>query len=109
MATQTFQLGTLSADEDWSGAILIDPAFVEGGGDAYLRGIAVFGGSPRIAISATATGDSELAGPELTLLGRPMYPPWCSAKTVAVQSRSRVRIIQTAHLQMPQSPILDPG
>ena len=66
MASQILALGTLTAQSDWAGAILIEPALVAGGATAYLREINVSGGgNVQFRVSATTTGDPADAGPEL--------------------------------------------
>ena len=65
MTTQAFSLGTLISNADWTGSILIDPALVVGGAEAYLRVLDLSGNSFRLETSATATGNEDLLGPEL--------------------------------------------
>ena len=50
----------------WSGAALIDPTLIEGGGTAYLRHIRPIGNSIQVLLSAAADGDADAAGPEFT-------------------------------------------
>ena len=65
MATQVLELTGLGG-EGWSGAALIDPALIEGGGTAYLRFIRRIGNNFQVRLSATATADPENVGPEFT-------------------------------------------
>ena len=65
MTIQTFPLGNLGSNFDFTGSILIDAALVVGGVEAYLRVVDLSGSSLRIETSATATGDEDLLGPEL--------------------------------------------
>ena len=62
---QIFNLGSFLPQANWSGSILIDPAFVVGGAAAYLREVERVGSNPRIRISSTPTEDASDAGPEL--------------------------------------------
>ena len=64
MTRQVLQLTGFSGDSGWRGAVLLDPAFVEGGGAAYLRHIESVGNSIRMRLAATETGDPAAAGPE---------------------------------------------
>ena len=66
MTRQVLQLTGLQVETGWQGAVLIDPAFVVGGGVAYLRHIQRVGISVRIRLSATETGEPLDAGPEFT-------------------------------------------
>ena len=50
----------------WEGAVLLDPAFVAGGGVAYLRTVDIVGASIRVRLAATADGEPTTAGPEFT-------------------------------------------
>ena len=65
MVTQVLELTGLGG-EGWSGAALIDPALIEGGGTAYLRFIRRIGNNFQVRLSATATADPENVGPEFT-------------------------------------------
>ena len=65
MATQVLELAGLGG-EGWSGAALIDPALIEGGGTAYLRFIRRIGNNFQVRLSAAATADPENVGPEFT-------------------------------------------
>ena len=65
MATQVLGLTGLGG-EGWSGAALIDPALIEGGGTAYLRFIRRIGNNFQVRLSATATAEPENVGPEFT-------------------------------------------
>ena len=65
MATQVLGLTGLGG-EGWSGAALIDPALIEGGGTAYLRFVRSIGNNFQVRLSATATADPENVGPEFT-------------------------------------------
>ena len=65
MATQVLELTGLGG-EGWSGAALIDPALIEGGGTAYLRFIRRIGNNFQVRLSAAATADPENVGPEFT-------------------------------------------
>ena len=66
MARQVLQLTGLQGDSGWRGAVLLDPAFVAGGGVAYVRHIESVGTSIRIRLAANETGDPAAAGPEFT-------------------------------------------
>ena len=68
MVSQSINLGPLRLfhNAPWEGAVLLDAALVEGGVVAYLREIRQTGGSPRIKLAATQTGDPAAAGPEFT-------------------------------------------
>ncbi len=58
--------GSVPVSGEWSGAVLLDPALVAGGGEAWLVEIDNIGGSIRIRLDATASGDGTAAGPEWT-------------------------------------------
>ena len=70
MATQTIDLGITGAafqsNGIWQGAILLDSAFIDGGGTAYLRVIQPVGNSIRVQLSETDSGVPTDAGPEFT-------------------------------------------
>ncbi len=66
MTRQVLQLAGLQVETGWQGAVLIDPAFVVGGGVAYLRHIQRVGISVRIRLSATETDEPLDARPEFT-------------------------------------------
>ena len=51
---------------EWQGAVRLDAALVDGGGEAWLREIDNIGSSVRFLIDATASGDGSAAGPEWT-------------------------------------------
>ena len=65
MTTQVLMLSGLGG-EGWSGAVLVDPALVDGGASAYLRSIRRRGTSVQIRLSATAGGHAQDAGPAFT-------------------------------------------
>lgn len=70
MPSQTISLGTQpfgpSSNSDWTGAVLLDPALVQGGGPAYLRLITLLigGAALRVQLSATETGAPADTGPQ---------------------------------------------
>ncbi len=66
MTRQVLDLTGLDQQSGWQGAALIDPAFIEGGGVAYLRYVERLGNSIRIRLAATETDDPLDAGPEFT-------------------------------------------
>ena len=64
MTTQSITL-TLEG-EGWQGAVLINSAFVQGGGTAYLRHIQDVSGSIQVYLAATADGELTGGGPHFT-------------------------------------------
>ena len=66
MTRQVLDLTGLDQQSGWRGAVLIDPALIEGGGVAYLRYIERVGNSIRVRLAATETADPLDAGPEFT-------------------------------------------
>ena len=66
MARQVLDLTGLDQQSGWRGAVLIDPALIEGGGVAYLRHIERVGNSIRVRLATTETADPLDAGPEFT-------------------------------------------
>ena len=71
MARQVISLGvrafgSVPVGGEWRGAVLLDPALVAGGGEAWLVEIDNIGVSIRIRLDATASGDGTAAGPEWT-------------------------------------------
>jgi len=62
MPRQVLELSGLTG-EGWRGAVLLDPALVEGGGRAYLRHIRAVGASIQVRLSASATADPNDPGP----------------------------------------------
>ena len=65
MARQVIELTGLTG-AGWSGAALLDPELVAGGGAAYLRFIQRIGNSIQVRLAATASGAPDDAGPEFT-------------------------------------------
>ncbi|MDD9993220.1 MAG: DUF1833 family protein [Rhodospirillales bacterium] len=65
MTRQVLALSGL-AGEGWRGAVLIDPALVEGGGTAYLRHIRRNGDSLQVRLATSDSADPEDAGPAFT-------------------------------------------
>ena len=67
MATQLINLGPtpFSLTEQWTGALAIDSALIEGGGAAYLRvlGLGAFQNTIVLRLAANATDDPTDAGP----------------------------------------------
>ena len=68
MTRQVLDLTGLDHQSGWRGAVLIDPAFIAGGGIAYLRHIERVGNSIRVRLGATETGAPLDAGPEFTVV-----------------------------------------
>ena len=69
MTRQVIPLGVQPFGEqpiggEWHGALRLDAALVDGGGEAWLREIDNIGSSIRFRIDATASGDGTAAGPE---------------------------------------------
>ena len=68
MASQVLRLGPLSAGEgNWQGAILLNPALIDGGGTAYLRQFRLSGNSVILRLAASPDADPQDAGPEFTV------------------------------------------
>ena len=65
MTRQVLELSGLTG-EGWRGAVLIDPALIQGGGTAYLRHIRRNGNSLQVRLAAGDTDGPEDAGPEFT-------------------------------------------
>ena len=66
MTRQVLDLTGLDPQSGWRGAVLLDPAFIAGGGVAYLRHIERVGNSIRVRLGATETDDPLDAGPQFT-------------------------------------------
>ncbi len=65
MARQAIELTGLG-DGAWSGAVLLDPDLVKGGGAVYLRHIRRVVNSIQVRLAATASAAPDDAGPEFT-------------------------------------------
>ena len=66
MTRQVLDLTGLDQQSGWRGAVLLDPAFIVGGGVAYLRHIERVGNSIRVRLAATETADPLDTGPHFT-------------------------------------------
>ena len=70
MPSQVISLGTnpLTISSRWTGAVLVDPSLIDGGGTAYLRefGLSDLQSSVILRLAANATDDPVSAGPEFT-------------------------------------------
>ena len=94
MAEQTLILGEKTDASFWAGALLIDPAFVVGGGSAYLRYLQGQSDNIRIRLSSTATDDPFLAGPELV----PEWEDYAEALTFEADGAATVVLKGPANL-----------
>ena len=70
MPSQVISLGTnpLTISSRWTGAVLVDPSLIDGGGTAYLRefGLSDLQSSVILRLAANATDDPVSAGPEFS-------------------------------------------
>ena len=68
MASQVLNLGAsaFGGEGNWEGAILVDPALIEGGGTAYLRQLRLIGNDARLRLATSPDADPADAGPEFT-------------------------------------------
>ena len=68
MASQVLDLGAdaFGGGGNWEGAILVDPALIDGGGTAYLRQFRLIANSAIVRLAASPDADPEDAGPEFT-------------------------------------------
>ena len=94
MAEQTLILGEKTDASFWAGALLIDPAFVVGGGSAYLRYLQGQSDNVRIRLSSTATDDPFLAGPDLV----PEWEDYAEALTFEADGAATVVLKGPANL-----------
>ena len=94
MAEQTLILGEKTDASFWAGAVLIEPAFVVGGGSAYLRYLQGQSDNVRIRLSSTATDDPFLAGPDLV----PEWEEYAEALTFEADGVATVVLKGPAHL-----------
>ena len=66
MTRQVLDLTGLDQQSGWQGAVLLDPAFIVGGGVAYLRYIERVGNSIRVRLGASETDNPLDVGPHFT-------------------------------------------
>ena len=68
MASQDLDLGAGAFDNNgnWEGAVLVDPALIDGGGTAYLRQIELVGISIRVRLAVSPDAAPADPGPEFT-------------------------------------------
>ena len=69
MASQVLDLGAdaFGSEGNWEGAILVDPALIDGGGTAYLRQFRLIANSAIVRLAASPDADPQDAGPEFTV------------------------------------------
>ena len=101
MAEQTLILGEKTDASFWAGALLVDPAFVVGGGPAYLRYVQRLGSQIRMRFSSTSTDEPTDVGPELV----PEWEDYEEALTFSADGAETVVLKGPAH---PDNDFVDP-